>query len=433
MEMKVVAETSRSKIRQTSPDSLIAALDVGSSKVCCLLAETFENGRIHVLGMGHRVSRGVAAGTIIDMEETEAAIRAAVDQAERVADERIDSVYLSLTNGRPTSEVIEEDVAIEGDAVSPDDLERVLMQAAGRVEPSDRRIIHAFPACYSIDGSAGIKEPLGMFGERLNVALHVITARPGPVLNLEACVHRAHLGVDQTVISGYAAGLGVLVEDERELGAAVIDIGGGTTSVGVFAKEALVFSDVFSMGGGLLTEDIARELLTPLDQAERLKTLYGSALSVASDNGQFIEVLQLGENENREDSYVRLPRTALSDIIRPRLEEIFMEVRQRLVRSGFDAVSGRRVVLTGGTSQLPGAPELAEKILGKQVRLGTPQGLTGLAEAARSPVFSVCAGLLQYAVNAPRELGEESSAPARPQLVAGGGLSKIGGWLRSNF
>ena len=412
---------------------MVAALDVGSSKVCCMIAEVTPGGGIHVLGMGYRVSKGVAGGAIKDMEETESAIRAAVDQAERVADDRIESVYVSLAAGEPKSEVVEEEIEIGGQAVRAGDLERVLIQAAQRVEPADCRILHAFPAYYSIDNSTGVREPAGMFGERLAVALHVITARPGPIVNLETCVHRAHLDIDQTVASGYAAGLGVLVEDEKELGAAVVDLGGGTTSVGVFARQALVFADVFPIGGKDITEDIARELLTPLDQAERLKTLYGSATTVASDNGQTIDVLQVGESSDREDSYVRLPRTELTAIIRPRLEQIFSGVRERLVRSGFDNISGRRVVLTGGGSQIPGAAELAQSILQKQVRIGQPLGLAGLAESARTPAFSVCGGLLHYAVYAPREMGAEAGPPALAPLAAQGGLARIGGWLRSNF
>lgn len=414
-------------------DRLVAALDIGSSKVCCMIAELVSGGGIHVLGMGYRVSRGVAGGAVVDLDETEAAIRAAVDQAERVADDRVDSVIMGLATGNPRSTVAEAEIELDGGAIGQDETERVLVAAAQRVDPEGHRILHAFPVCFSVDGSTGVKDPLGMHGERLSVALHVIAVRPGPVANFESCVHKAHLDIDQIVASGYAAGLGVLVEDEKELGAAVVDLGGGTTSVGIFARQALVFSDVFPLGGQDITKDLARELLTPLDQAERLKTLYGSATTVASDNGQSIDVLQVGESSDREDSYLSMPRIELTKIIRPRLEEILLEVRERLIKSGFEKASGRRVVLTGGGSQIPGVVELAQSILQKHVRIGSPRGLVGLAESAQTPAFSVCGGLLHYAAQAPREMGAEAGAPNLASISANGKLARIGGWFRSNF
>ena len=418
--------------RALGSDRLVAALDVGTTKVCCIVAEVDKDDGINVLGMGYRVSGGVRAGAVVDMDQTESAIRAAVDQAERVADQTIDEVIVNLSAGSPLSRIVEMDVAIDGYQVSQADVDGLVKAAAGQIAAEDREIVHAFPACYSIDGAIGVSEPAGMFGDRLSVALHVLTAAQGPVRNLEACVERAHLGAMRKVISPYASGLATLVDDEIELGAACVDMGGGTTTISIFARGAMVHADIIPMGGRDITEAIARELLTPLDEAERLKTLHGSAMASRSDEEEFIDVPQMGENEFGDDGVNRVPRAALTGTIQGQMEKTLDAVREKLASSGFDGVSGHRVVLTGGASQLTGTRELAQQVLGKQVRIGRPRGIIGLPDSAAGPAFSTCAGLLVYAVRAPLEVGE-AGMPAHFPLPEAGGFQRMGRWLRENL
>ena len=411
-------------------DRLIAALDVGTTKVCCFIGQPDHHG-IRVRGIGHRISRGMREGAVVDMEETESAIRAAVDQAESAAGQPIDSVYVGLSAGDPVSRIAEMDVAIAGHEVDQADIDHVLAEAEHGIDEPDETVIHAFPACFAIDGAIGVKDPIGMFGEKLSVAVHVVTARPGPVRNLEACVARGHLGVADMVMSPYASGLSVLDGDEKKLGVACVDMGGGSTSVSIFIGDAMVYADIIPLGGCHLSEDIARELLTPIHHAERLKTLYGHAITSPSDDGEVIDVPRLGESEFGDDSLSRLPRSMLTNIIQPRLEETLEAVRSRLVESGFDRASGRGVVLTGGASLLPGLRELAQRVLGKRVRIGRPRGLTGLADSTGGPAFATCAGLLHYALNAPENIGAMRVSESR--FAPAGRFARVGQWLRENF
>lgn len=417
-----------------SREDLIATLDVGSSKVACFIGQIDDVGTIKVLGMGVRMCRGVKSGVVVDMEETEHAIRAAVEQAERIAGETIDSVTASLSGGEPESAVFEVEVAIDGHRVDQGDIARVLEQARSSIPEGERTIVHAFPACYALDGVYGVRAPVGMYGESLAVTMHVISALPGPVRNLEAAIERAHLSVSGFVASPYAAGLAALVEDERELGAACIDLGGGTTQIGIFAAGALVHAEVVEMGGQLVTQDIARGLLTPVDCAERLKTLHGSAVASPSDDRETIEAPQLGESAAEDGGESGLPRSMLNGIIQPRLEELFEIVRDRLATAGFETggSGGGRVVLTGGAAQLPGIRDLAQRVLGTRVRIGRPVGFPGLAEATAGPAFSTCAGLLRYRIAAPSEARSGQRRPDR-KSEPNGRLGRVGRWLKENF
>lgn len=412
------------------PDRIVAALDVGSSKVCAIVARIHEDGRIHVLGLGHRVSRGMRKGAITDLAATEAAIRAAVDQAERVAGETVEDIVVSLSAGEPTSDIMELDVSIAGHAVDEADIREVLQRACGKIATDERHVLHAFPACYAVDEAVGVRDPIGMYGERLSVAIHIITAREGPIRNLETCIGRAHLVPETFVAAPYASGLATLVEDEMRLGAACVDIGGGNTGISVFAGGAMVYGAVLPGGGQDITENIAREMLTPLDQAERIKILHGAAVQSRSDANALIEVLRVGENDRDEESYVRLPRAMLTGVVQPQMEAILEGVAVKLDEAGFTGSAGKRVVLTGGASQLPGLRELAQRVLGRHVRLAHPRGLIGLPESASGPAFATTAGLLAYLARAPRELGETNAKKTKDQSEFWG---RVGAWLRENL
>ena len=409
---------------------LIAALDVGSTKVCCFIASVQDDGTPRIVGIGHQVARGMRAGAVVDMENLEHSIRASVDAAEEMANNRIKAVVVNVSGGQPSSGNVKVEVAMNGHPVNEADLRRMLEHGRHHHQSPDRELLHAIPVDYTIDGNEGIHDPTGMFGDRLGVAIHLIAAGIGPVRNLSTVVHRCHLDVEARVVSPLASGLACLVEDEKELGVTCIDMGGGTTSIAVFLGRQLVHTEIIPVGGFHVTSDIARGLSTPIAFAERLKTLYGSAIPSPADDREMLKVPLVGESEDGASN--QIPRSLLNQIIQPRLEETFELVRSHLEHSGFDKLAGRRVVLTGGASQMQGVRDLAALVLDKQVRLGRPVAFQGLPEATGGPAFSTCAGLIRYAML-------HQPATPRGQKQAHGGtesgtaVGRITNWLKKNF
>ncbi len=417
---------SKTKIRH----GLIAALDVGTTKVCCFIARASDDGNLRVLGIGHQISRGMRNGAVVDMEEAETSIRAAVDAAEQMAEDRIREVVVNVSGGQPTSNNITVEVALNGHEIGDQDIRRMLDHARHHAQQGDRDLIHSIPIGFTVDGNEGIRDPRGMYGDTLAVTTHLVSATAGPVRNLSTVVHRCHLDIEARVVSAYASGLACLVDDEKDLGVTCIDMGGGTTTLAVFQGGHLVHTDTIPVGGVHVTNDIARGLSTPLAHAERMKTLYGSALPSPSDDREVLKVPLVGEDEDGATNQV--PRSMLVQIIQPRLEETFELVRSHLEAGGFDKLAGRRVVLTGGAAQMQGVRDLAAMVLDKQVRLGRPVGLQGLPEATGGPAFATCAGLLRYAVVNQVETPARSSRAAR-ESSGNGAFGKIGSWLRKNF
>jgi cell division protein FtsA len=372
------------------------------------------------------------AGAIVDVEAAEMSILAAVQTAEQMAGETIRDVILNLSGGQPESHTVNFEVSIAGHEVGDSDVRKVLSHGRNQSETVDRELIHCVPVGYTIDGSRGIRDPRGMYGDKLGINMHLITASTGAVRTLVTCVQRCHLDVAALVVSPYAAALSALVEDEMNLGATVIDMGGGTTSIAVFYDGKLVHADSVPIGGFHVTSDIARGLSTPLAHAERMKTLYGSAVPAPSDAHDMIDVPLVGEEDRAQANHV--PRSILVSIIQPRLEETLEHIRARLEASGCDKIAGRRVVLTGGASQLQGVQELAAGVLDKQVRRGRPLRISGLAEATGGPAFATCAGLLTYAVSRHAEAPMSALAPRmRNDEQPAGMFGRFGVWLRENF
>ena len=367
------------------------------------------------------------AGAIVNMEAAQSAILAAVSAAEELAGERLRAVVANISAGRPVSRMFGVEVQIDGHEVGDADLRRVYGHGLTRGEGEDRALIHCIPIAYNIDGNRGIHDPRGLYGQRLGVDIHLVSAEAGALKNLTTCVSRCHLDIEDIVVSPYAAGLACLVEDEIDLGTTVIDMGGGTTSVAVFYDGHVVLTDVVALGGEHVTKDIARGLSTPLVHAERMKLLYGSVLPSPSDEHELIDVPLVGEEDRNQPNHV--PRSLLVGIIRPRLEEILEHVRDRLAASGMSRLAGRRMVLTGGASQLAGTRELATLMLDKQVRLGRPMRINGLAEAASGPAFSTAAGLLRFAL----ERHGQPDFAARGGAEPNGTLGRLGQWLRESI
>ncbi len=416
-----------------SKNGIVASLDVGSSKVCCFIARVDQGPLPRVIGIGQQASRGVKGGVIVDMAAVEGAILNAVHAAEQMAGQTVDRVMVNLSGGHPASSAIGVELAIGGHEIGDGDLRRAFdrgleSQGMNGGAENGRKLIHSIPIAYDIDGNRGVRDPRGMYGHRLGVNMHIVTAASGAVRNLTTCIERCHLDVSGYVVSPYASGLAALVEDEMELGVTVIDMGGGTTTIAVFYEGNVIFTDLVPVGGNHVTSDIARGLSTALGHAERMKTLYGHALATGTDERETIDVPRVGE-ENEAGNH-QVPRSLLVGIIQPRLEETLELVRSHLEASGFDKVAGRRAVLTGGACQLPGMTELACLILDKQVRIGRPGHIAGMAEATAGPAFATCAGLLNYAVTtdrtapivAPAEIGEP-----------GGLIGRFGHWFREHF
>lgn len=419
------------KTLNISNDGMVAALDIGSSKVACLVAEFQADGRYQVKGVGNRTCNGgVVAGAIVDMDLTEKAIRASVDQAEKMAGTTVSEVVLSFSGGNPESKVVEVEVDIAGHAVSEDDLTSAINLAKSEIDFEEDGLLHAFPAAYAVDGNYGTKAPVGMYGKKLAVAVLVVTVAAGPLRNLKACVSRAHLNVGQIVLAPYASGLSCLVEDEAKMGAACIDLGGGTTGISIFAQGALVHAEVIPLGGAQVTEQVARGLLTPFEQAERLKTFSGSAIVESADERQEIEVTQVGEEGS--DKLARLPRSALTGIVQKELELLFTTVADRLDASGFSGVAGQRVVLTGGVAQCEAIRDLASRILGRQVRIGKPKKPGGLPVAAQAPNFAGVVGLLEFIARAPQQaFGTKTRVEEGPATK--GAFGRLMHWFKENF
>jgi cell division protein FtsA len=412
---------------RSGPSGLVAALDIGTTKICCFIAK-HDGATPRVVGIGHQIARGVKNGVIVDIEAASHSIATAVNAAEQMAGEQITEIVVNISGGFGASRLVKAETAINGREIVDRDMRRVLELGYRLKEPSDRTVLHSVPVGFSTDSSRGIRDPRGLFGQRLAVNMNVVTAAASGIQNLASCIGRCHLEIAAVVVSPYAAGLAALVEDESELGVTVVDMGGGTTTIAVFFDGNLVFTDSVPVGGVHVTNDIARGLSTPVVHAERMKTLYGSAMGSPSDERETISVPQVGEDDDGQASHV--PKSILIRIIAPRVEETLELVRDRIEASGFDKIVGRRVVLTGGASQLPGTRELANLILDKQIRVGKPLRIAGLAEATNGPAFATSAGLVHFA------LSERAEIPRHGRALTDepdGVLGRFGHWIREYF
>ena len=430
------------KMKPVSPkrSAVVAALDVGTSKVVCMIARLEPQGPqevlrrrshgVRLLGFSHVAASGMKAGGVVDLVEAEETIRQAIDIAENAAGVQLESVVVSMSGGRIGSERFVANIDLAGGAVTDSDIARVLSAANGHSVHNGRAILHCLPTSYSLDATTGIREPRGMLGRRFGVNMHMVTADVAPVRNLMLTVERSHIDVEAMAASPYVAGLSALADDEADLGAACIDMGAGTTTLAVFSRGRFVHADGFALGGQHVTLDLARGLNTRIADAERIKAIYGSVLTGGSDERDMISVPPVGDDEREPPQFVS--RETLVRIIKPRVEEILEMVRDRLAASPFAAEPRARVLLTGGASQLAGLADLAARILKRPVRVGRPLGVAGLPEAAKGPAFAVAAGLLVY----PQAAHLEHFEPRRTrQLMTGTGgyMTRVGRWLRESF
>ncbi len=414
---------------QSGEGEIIAGLDLGTTKVCAIVGEVTDDG-IDIIGVGSVPSRGLRRGVVVNIETTVQAIRAAIEQAESMAGVEINSVYAGISGSHVQGLNKEGVAAIANREVTAEDVKRVLEQARAFPLSSDREVIHVLPQEYIVDDQGGIKEPVGMNGVRLQAQVHLVTAATTSVQNIVKCAERSNLHVSEVVLEPLASAEAVLENDEKEIGVALVDIGGGTSDIVVYIDGAVVHTSVIPIGGINFTNDIAQCLRTPIAEAERVKIKYGCASPTMVDPDEQIEVPSVGGRAPRVMS-----RHELCRIIEPRVEELFQAVLFTLEQGGFMNLLASGVVITGGTTQLDGMPELAEQILGLPVRRAAPTGVGGLLDVVRSPAYATGVGLVKYGAaklrTAPPALVVEQS-----QVVATGGPNwgaRIGAWFKEVF
>jgi len=428
-------------MRPVAPNrsAIVGVLDIGTHKVVCLVARLkprqskdvlrLRTHSVDILGIGHTEARGMKGGTVVNLAQAEEAVRIAVEHAESAAGVELESVVVAVSAGRLSSELYEAAVNVTGGTIVDGDIARVLDAGSRHSVRGDRMVLHSLPIGFALDGVRGIREPRGMLASRFGVDMHVVTTDAGAARNLMLTIERCHIGVETMVAAPYVAALGVLADDEAELGAAIIDMGAGTTTTAVFSGGRFVHADGFALGGHHVTMDIARGLNTRIDVAERIKTFYGNVIGSGSDERDMISVPSLSEDDHESPQFTS--RGSLVRMIKPRVEEILEMVRDRLMASPFAAEPRGRVILTGGASQLAGLGDLASRILNRPVRIGRPLGVSGLPDAAKGPAFAVAAGLLVYPQAAHLEHFEPRHT--RHLMTGTGYIARVGRWLRESF
>ncbi|MEC7761806.1 MAG: cell division protein FtsA [Pseudomonadota bacterium] len=391
---------------------VIAILDIGTSKIGCLVLRFDGNDRVaandgvgslagqsgfRVIGAATTRSRGVRFGEIDAMQETERAIRTAIQAAQKMANMRVDHVIVTFSGANPRSYGVAGEVDVAGTAVTEDDIARVMASCDVPDFGEGREVIHAQPVNFALDHRSGLSDPREQVGKMLAVDMHLLTIDAATVRNVAYCIKRCDLELAGIASSSYTAGLASLVEDEQELGAACIDMGGGSTGVSIFMKKHMIYADSVRLGGDHVTSDISKGLQIPMATAERIKTFYGGVFATGMDDREMIEIG--GDTGDWEHDRRTVSRSELIGIMKPRVEEILEEVRARLDAAGFDHLPSQQIVLTGGASQIPGLDTLAPRILGQQVRIGRPLRVQGLPQAATGAAFASAVGLCLFAAS----------------------------------
>jgi cell division protein FtsA len=415
-------------VRRARTPELVVGLDVGTTKICALIGQPTAGGGLDVLGVGNAPSRGLRRGVVVNIDSTVEAIKQAVAEAEKMAGVEVSGVYAGVAGGHVRSLNSRGVTAVAGREreVSAADIERAVEAARAINVPQDREIIHVLPQTFMVDDADGVREPLGMSGVRLEVEVHIVTAAVTSVQNVVRSVNRAGLAVQDVVLEPIASAEAVLFPDEKELGVVLIDIGGGTTDMALFRDGAVWHTAVLPLGGDHITNDVAVGLRTPMADAENLKKRYGCALTSLVPAEETVDVPSVGGRKPRE-----LSRQVLSEIVQPRIEEIFTLVARDLARAGFQEAATAGIVVTGGSSIMEGVPELAEAVFEMPVRRGIPAEVGGLADAVRSPIYATGVGLALYGAR------RQASGVAPLETTDGAMLMRLGrrlaGWFGEIF
>lgn len=408
----------------------ISVLDIGTSKVLALIGEVQDDNEIHIVGLGQSVSRGLRAGMVTNIDATVQAIRQAVNEAELMADTKITHVTTGIAGNHIRSLNSQGVVKIKDGEVTQADIDRAIETAKAVNIPPDHKILHAVVQDYIIDTQLGVREPIGMSGVRLDTRVHIITGASTAVQNIQKCIERCGLKVDEVMLQPLASGQAVLTEDEKDLGVCVIDIGGGTTDIAVYTNGAIRHTSVIPVAGDLITKDLSQALRTPHDAAEYIKIHYGVVSPEMEGLDEMIEVPSVGDRKPRQVS-----RKVLAIVIRERIREILEVVASELRKSGFPKeVLTSGIVLTGGTSMLSGIEELAEEVFELPVRIGIPQEMGGVSERVRTPRYSTVIGLLQAARSLEGFQVQQQGGIVQDKEEASGGLwARLKRWFENNL
>ena len=404
--------------------NLVVGLDIGTSKVCAIVAEIGVDGSVEIIGIGSHPSRGLKKGVVVNIESTVQSIQRAVEEAELMAGCQIHSVYAGIAGSHIRSLNSHGIVAIRDKEVSGSDVDRVIDAAGAVAIPADQKVLHILPQEFIIDNQEGIREPIGMSGVRLEARVHMVTGAVSAAQNIIKCVRRCGLDVDDVILEQLGSSESVLLDDEKDLGVCLVDIGGGTTDIAVFTDGAIRHTAVIPIAGDQVTNDIAVALRTPTQNAEEIKIKYACALAQLATPDESIEVPSVGDRPPR-----RLARQTLAEVVEPRYDELMTLVQAELRRSGFEDLCAAGMVLTGGSSKMEGLVELAEEILHMPVRLGSPQSVTGLTEVVRNPIYSTGVGLLLF--------GHRNASSRSVDSVSDGGVKavwdRMKSWFQGNF
>lgn len=391
----------------------LAVLDVGTSKVAALIVLVGPDGEPRVIGTGQKPCLGLKRGLVTDFDRTESAIRGAMDQAERAAGVQVDSVHASISAGNLASNVATAEIDIAGASITAADMTALREAGRARIDPHGRTVVHAQPALYALDGQPGVESPLGFHADRLGMDIHVVTADTPPLKNLDRAIKTAHLGLKSLVASPLAASLSTLEIEERHLGVALVEIGAGVTTIAVHSFGMLVGVAAIPMGADDITHDLAAAFSTRRSHAERLKALDGAAIAVPKDNHEAVEIPPMSDDSTSEP--LRVPKAQIIGVIRHRLDLLFREVASKLDTLGFTGPQARQLVLTGGGAELRAIAEFAASSLNRNVRIGTPRGLTGLPPAQSGPAFATLAGLVLFAAAEVPDIWHMTAAPRGPK------------------
>jgi cell division protein FtsA len=371
-------------------ENIVVGLDIGTTKICCVVGEV--SGReVNIIGIGTHPSVGLRKGVVVNIESTVESIKKAVEEAELMAGCEISSVYAGIAGGHITGFNSRGIVAIKGTEITPADVARVIDAARAVAIPMDREVIHVLPQEYIVDDQAGIQNPVGMAGVRLEAKIHIVTGAVTSAHNIVKCANRAGLDVCDIVLESLASGEAVLTDEEKQLGTALIDLGGGTSDLAIFAGQNIKHTFVLALGGDNLTNDIAVGLRAPLAEAEKIKKKYGNCIAAAIKSDEAIEVPGMGGRNPR-----RMPRQILGEILEPRMEEIFTLIKREIYRAEMENFISSGVVVTGGTALLEGVTEIAEVVLGLPTRLGKPHNISGLIDVVNNPMYATGVGLVLY-------------------------------------
>jgi cell division protein FtsA len=403
---------------------MIVGLDIGTSKVVAIVGEIGADGQIEIVGIGSNPSKGMKKGVVVNIESTVQSIQRAVEEAELMAGCQIHSVFVGIAGSHIRSLNSHGIVAIRDREVYALDLERVIDAAQAVAIPADQKVLHILPQEYVIDNQEGIKEPMGMSGVRLEAKVHLVTCAVNAAQNIDKCIRRCGLEVEEIILEQLASSYSVLTDDERELGVCLVDIGGGTTDIAIFTEGSIRHTGVIPIAGDQVTNDIAMALRTPTQHAEEIKIKYACALTQLAGADETIKVPSVGDRPPRD-----LSRQSLAEVVEPRYDELFTLVQAELRRSGFEDMVPAGIVLTGGTSKMEGVMELAEEIFHMPVRVGYPQSVQGLTDIVRNPIYATGVGLLQYGLQHADDIGTGSRGTASGESW----FERAKSWVQSNF